>query len=183
VLAKRHGVRHSRPNVHKLLAVGLVLLAVYPAFAQQQERKLIDRILKPDLTLQNDAQNKKFKADKTSVNKRKTVGTYYLEQKPTSKKYSNTRDVSTANFDSRSFNTGNKTSAQQLSQRQVATSTYTASSANGVTGSPDQNKTKTGQPYSGNRRFAEQGKSQKSLKRKNRPMTIDEVRELLNKNK
>src|SRR6476659_1045780 len=28
--------------------------------AQDQERKLMDRLLKPDMTLQNDAQNKKF---------------------------------------------------------------------------------------------------------------------------
>jgi len=28
--------------------------------AQDQEKKLVDRLLKPDMTLQNDAQNKKF---------------------------------------------------------------------------------------------------------------------------
>lgn len=168
--------------MHKLLAVGLVLLTVCPARAQDQERKLIDRILKPDTTLQNDAQNKKFKADKTSVDKRATVGTYYLEQKRAGKKFSNARNVSTTNFDSGSFNAGNKTNAQQLSQ-QAATSAYATNSANGIAGARDQNKAETGRTYSGNRAFDDRGKSQKSLNRKNRPMTIDEVRELLNKNK
>ena len=169
--------------MNKLLAVGVLLLTLCPARAQEQERKLIDRIMKPDTTLQNDAQNKKFKADKTSVDKRATVGTYYLEQKPTSKKFSSTRNLSTTNFDSRSFNPGNKTNAQQLSQQRAATSAYTTNSANGIAGAHDQNKAETGRAYSGNRAFDDRGKSQKSLTRKNQPMTIDEVRELLNKNK
>ena len=169
--------------MHKLLAVGLLLLTVCPARAQDQERKLIDRIMKPDMKLQNDAQNKKFKSDKTSVDKHATVGTYYLEQKPTSKKFSNTRNASTTSFDSRSFNAGNKTNAQQLSQQQAATTVYSTNSANGIAGVRDQNKTDSGHAYSGNRAFDDRGKSQKSLNRKNRPMTIDEVRELLNKNK
>jgi hypothetical protein len=169
--------------VNKLLAVGVLLLALCPARAQEQERKLIDRIMKPDTTLQNDAQNKKFKADGKSVDKRATVGTFYLEQKPTAKKFSNTRDVSTTNFNSRSFNAGNKANAQQLSQQQAATSTYNTTLANGVGPARDQTKSEKGRAYSGNRPFVDKGKSQKSLDRKNRPMTIDEVRELLNKNK
>jgi hypothetical protein len=36
--------------------------------------------------------------------------------------------------------------------------------------------------FAGNRPFLEKGKSQKSLERKNPPMNIDQVRELLNKN-
>ncbi|PYL50891.1 MAG: hypothetical protein DMF32_02865 [Verrucomicrobia bacterium] len=39
--------------------------------AQDQEKKLLDRLLKPDMTLQNDAQNKKFSGDgSVSINKR-----------------------------------------------------------------------------------------------------------------
>jgi hypothetical protein len=39
------------------------------------------------------------------------------------------------------------------------------------------------QSYSGNRPFLAQGKSQKALQRKNPPLTIEQVRELLNKDK
>jgi len=37
--------------------------------------------------------------------------------------------------------------------------------------------------FAGNRPFLGQGKSQKALHAQDRPLTIDEVRELLNKNK
>jgi hypothetical protein len=37
--------------------------------------------------------------------------------------------------------------------------------------------------FGGNRPFLGQGKSQKALHSQDRPLTIDEVRELLNKNK
>jgi len=37
--------------------------------------------------------------------------------------------------------------------------------------------------YAGNRPFLDKGKSQKSLSAQNKPLTIEQVRELLNKNK
>jgi hypothetical protein len=37
--------------------------------------------------------------------------------------------------------------------------------------------------FAGNRPFLDQGKSQKALSRQNPPLTIEQVRELLNKNK
>ena len=54
--------------------------------AQDQEKKLLDRLLKPDMALQNDAQNKKFVGDgSASINKRAHVGRFYVHQKPSSK--------------------------------------------------------------------------------------------------
>src|SRR4030095_12663409 len=48
---------------------------------QDQERKLMDRLLKPDMTLQNEAQNKKFIGDgSASINQRATVGSFYAQQ-------------------------------------------------------------------------------------------------------
>ncbi len=40
-----------------------------------------------------------------------------------------------------------------------------------------------GREFAGNRPFLDEGKSQKSLNHQEAPMTIDQVRELLNKNK
>jgi hypothetical protein len=40
-----------------------------------------------------------------------------------------------------------------------------------------------GSEFTGKRPFLDKGKSPKSLERKNTPMTIEQVRELLNKNK
>src|SRR5207302_8409092 len=60
-------LRHPR-TVRKSVTAWLLLLAALPcARGQDQERKLLDRILKPDMSLQNEAQNKKFIADGAST--------------------------------------------------------------------------------------------------------------------
>src|SRR5436853_4051629 len=59
----------------------LVLIVLSCVHAQEQESKLVDRLLRPDTTLRNNAQNKKFIADGASINKRATVGTFYVQEK------------------------------------------------------------------------------------------------------
>jgi hypothetical protein len=55
----------------KLLTVSVLLVAAASCLrAQDQERKLVDRLLRPDMTLRNTEQKKKFIADGTSINKR-----------------------------------------------------------------------------------------------------------------
>jgi hypothetical protein len=152
---------------------------------QDQERKLVDRLLKPDMTLKNDAQNKKFIADGSSpINKRATVGTFYVHQKTHSKKFSGTRDFSTSQFYSQTYHGGRK-AYEASSQRSVANirSAYANQTARGVRDAPQSGKKVTSRGYAGSRPFLDEGKSQKSLNQHNAPLTIDQVRELLNKNK
>jgi hypothetical protein len=52
-----------------------------------------------------------------------------------------------------------------------------------VSNAPQSGKKVASGAYAGNRPFLDEGKSQKSLSRKNEPLTIEQVRELLNKNK
>jgi hypothetical protein len=68
--------------VGKSLAVCMVLaVLICCARGQDQERKLVDRLLKPDMAMQNDAQNKKFTGDNTaSINKQARVGSFYIHQ-------------------------------------------------------------------------------------------------------
>jgi hypothetical protein len=47
----------------------------------------------------------------------------------------------------------------------------------------DSNRIAQSGEFAGERPFLDKGKSQKSLSQPSKPMTIDEVRELLNKNK
>src|SRR5437016_530736 len=69
------------PSVRKSIAVCLCFVTTLScAFAQDQEKKLVDRLLKPDMSLQNEAQNKKFIADGASTNKRANVGTFYVQK-------------------------------------------------------------------------------------------------------
>src|SRR2546430_10256947 len=80
-------LRHPR-TVRKPVAACLLLLAALSCVrGQDQERKLVDRLLKPDMGLQNEAQNKKFIADGASTNKRANVGTFYIQKRSTSKSF------------------------------------------------------------------------------------------------
>lgn len=172
--------------MRKSAGVLIILIAVLcSASAQDQEKKLLDRLLKPDMTLQNDAQNKKFMGDRSSpVNKRATVGSFYVHQKTHSKNFSGTRDFSTTQFYSKTYHSGRK--APEASSQQVianAHSSYANQTARGVREAPQSGKKVASRDYAGNRPFLGEGKSQKSLNQQNAPLTIDQVRELLNKSK
>jgi len=182
---KQHSFRQPRV-VRTSFAVWTLLTAVLCcSHAQDQEKKLVDRLLKPDMTLQNDAQNKKFIGDgSTSINKRASVGTFYVHQKPRSKNFSGTRDFSTTQFYSQTYRSG-RTASEVSSQQTLVTSksTYSSRAARGVRDAPQSGKKVASRAYAGNRPFLDEGKSQKSLNRQNEPLTIEQVRELLNKNK
>ena len=168
----------------RLLILFLIAIPLCFAHAQQQERKLAERLMEPDMKLGNDAQNKKFTADKTSVNKKANVNAFYVQQRQNSKQFSGNRQYSAREFNSRNFEQGDQPVARNISSQKAADWTYSASGKTADTkAARDQNKTQTSRDYAGNRPYLEKGKSQKSLSRKNGPMTIDEVRELLNKNK
>lgn len=153
--------------------------------AQDQEKKLLDRLLKPDMNLQNEAQNKKFTGDgSASLKKRATVGTFYVHQKPHSKNFSGTRDFSTTQFYSQTYHGGRN--AYESSPRHTtlnARSAFANQTARGVRDAPQSGKKVASREFAGNRPFLDEGKSQKSLSKQNEPLTIDQVRELLNKSK
>ena len=170
----------------RLFAVCIVLAAVLCTVrAQDQEKKLVDRLLKPDMTLQNDAQNKKFTGDgSVSINKRANVGSFYVHQKPRAKNFSGTRDFATSQFYSKTYH-GGRSAFEVSSQQTTANSrfAYANQTARGVRDAPQSGKKVASRAYSGTRPFLDEGQSQKSLNQQNAPLTIDQVRELLNKNK
>jgi hypothetical protein len=152
--------------------------------AQEQERKLMDRLLRPDMELHNDAQNKKFIADGTSINKRATVGTFYVQKKSNSKSFWGIGNFFTRQFNSQPFYSGRgvfNTSSQQPTGN--SQSAYANQTAPGARDAPQSGKKVAARAYADNRPFLDEGKAQKSLNRQNAPLTIDQVRELLNKNK
>ena len=163
----------------------LLTAALCCVHAQDQEKKLVDRLLKPDMTLQNDAQNKKFVGDgSASINKRANVGSFCVHQKPRSKSFSGTRNFSTTQFYSQAYSV--KRTAHEVSFQQAfanSKAAYANQTASGVGNAPQSDKKVASRAYAGNRPFLDEGKSQKSLNRQNEPLTIEQVRELLNKNK
>ena len=136
------------------------------------------------MTLGNSAQNKKFNADRVSINKQATVGTFHVQEKTNSKTFSGAREFSTRQLNSQSFR-GSRSASGISSQQAIGNprSAYGARTARGVRDAPESDKKVASRSYAENRPFLDQGKSQKSLNRQNAPMTIEQVRELLNKNK
>ena len=151
--------------------------------AQEQENKLVDRLLRPDMTLQNNAQKKKFVAAGAPLVRHATVREFYWQEKTNTKKFSNTRELSSQQYNSQSFHS-NKDSAN-LNTKTIHKSdlSFTTQTATGVRAAVNVDKKVSGRKYAENRPFLDRGKSQKAFSQQNRPLTIDEVRELLNKNK
>jgi hypothetical protein len=171
--------------MEKLQAISVSLLIALSCLrAQDQEHKLVDRLLRPDMTLQNSEQNKKFIADGTSIDKKARAGTFYVEKKSNSKTFSGTRELSTQQFNSRPFH-GSRNKFENSSKQAMGNSqsAYPTQSARGPREASQSDKKVVSRAYAGNRPFLDQGKSQKSLNQQNAPLTIDQVRELLNKNK
>ena len=174
----------SPPNVRRLFVMAFLVLLSRIGFAQDQERKLIDRLLRPDMELKNDAQNKKFIADRTSVQKQVNVGTFYVEQKSKPKAFIGTRELSAPKYGTTHFASegrqANPTSPNEIPSAQQQIPPKSTTDSHTV---HDATRSARGGAFAGERPFLDQGKSQKSLNQKNEPLTIDEIRELLNKNK
>jgi hypothetical protein len=151
--------------------------------AQDQERKLVDRLLRPDTTLQNTAQSRKVAAAAATVDSRGTVGTFYLQPRSREKNFVVTRDFSARTFASRSFHDGSRTNISSPKHIANSQTAYPTSSVPELPSAYDTKKSIAGQNFSDQRTFLDQGKSQKALSRQNPPLTIEQVRELLNKNK
>lgn len=166
------------------VAFCLFLLFRPEVFSQDQEHKLVDRLIRPNTELQNEAQNKKFLADRKSINKKATIGTFYVQKKSNSKEFAGSRDFSAWQFNAQSFH-GDKWQANALSRNQIVNShtNYSTRSTTGLRGAHDAKKLVAGGRFAGERPFLDEGKSQKALSAHNTPLTIEEVRELLNKNK
>ena len=135
------------------------------------------------MTLQNSAQNKKVIATSAVIDSRGTVGTFYLQSKSREKSFAETRDFSTRALPSRFFHDGNRTNIS--SPKHVVDSQRTYPTSPGVEVPPfhDGEKRIDGRSFADQRPFLDQGKSQKALNHQNPPLTIEQVRELLNKNK
>jgi hypothetical protein len=162
-----------------------LVVSVSVARGQEQEHKLSQRLLEPNMELQNDAQGKKFAADHGGpMNKQARVGAFYVQKKKSTKPFTATRDIATGEFRSSNFR-GAKEAASAKPGREIVNAHRNVATGNVRDVRPVRDSTKIvdSREYSGKRTFLERGKSQKSLDRQNPPLTIDQVRELLNKNK
>lgn len=163
-----------------------LLLCAHVSQAQQQERKLEDRIMRPDTTLGSREQNKSFgnyKTFQSAGSDRAAVRDFYFTQKYSPKSYQ-TKDFATKNHWAGDF----KYATNEANTK----GRYTIpNSAKGYETKPMEVKDarERGKNYAAGAyatdSFKADGKTQKILDAKyanQKPKTIDEVRDLLNKN-
>jgi hypothetical protein len=152
--------------------------------AQEQERKLIDRILRPNLALQNAAQNKQFVPESTAPNKKVATRTAHIPENALSKKYRADREFSAREFAARHFRDGDAAASVNRHPRLAKHANIdSVTTALALRNSPDNGRTVATSEFAGKRPFLGRGKSQKELSKHDTPLTIEQVRELLNKNK
>ena len=139
------------------------------------------------MSLANSAQNKKFVAsDGLLTDKKFTTGTFNIREAPKLKRFSGQWQFSARGFSAKTFSGGNTAanlwtrSAIPHAQTQYETETVAATS---LYKAHDSGKSMQVRDFPGTRPFLVQGKSQKALSQQDKPLTIDQVRELLNKNK
>ena len=143
----------------------------------------MDRLLKPDMSLQNSVGEKQFVARGSTTTKQARTKEFYVRERKPEKSFF------TRLFGTKNFNT--KNARDQEMQASIATRTriakvdtpYTTAAYRDVETARESDKAVEVSEYGGTRPFLIQGKSQKALSQKDRPLSIDEVRELLNKNK
>ena len=169
----------------RMIVVSMALLAVASAAsAQEQEGKLVDRILKPNMSLVNSAQNKQFGATEFSAAKRAPVKSFSTPERSPEKSFAAGRAFSAREFTVRSSRDGDSTAnIPTRSQFAKTDMVYVASAADGARVAPESGRSLAVASFAGNRPFLGQGKSQKALSARDTPLTIEQVRELLNKNK
>ena len=168
-----------------MIVASMTLLAsIVATSAQEQEGKLVDRILKPNMSLVNSAQNKQFRTAGASVAKRAPSKSFNTANKSLAKPFPGERAFSARQLATRPFQAGDATA--NISTRSELTKTdmvYVASAADGTRVTPENGNSLAVTSFAGNRPFLGRGKSQKALSARDTPLTIEQVRELLNKNK
>ncbi|MDQ6808534.1 MAG: hypothetical protein M3Z64_03790 [Verrucomicrobiota bacterium] len=151
---------------------------------QEQENKLIDRLLKPNMTLANSAQTKRFGVAREPTTKRASVRPFVIRQTQQFSQPAPAREFPTGQFEARQFR-ATDASAHVSSHSSYARNLggFTTVSAPLRSAADDSDRRAGTHEFAPNRPFLGHGKSQKSLSAQNAPMTIEQVRELLNRNK
>src|SRR5205823_12170620 len=128
------------------------------------------------MRLQTNDLNMKFRVDNTLIDKLAHVSAFQSQKKSNSRNSSGTRHFSVQPFGDQSSNRAQAKTANISSRTAVPDARYTTPSPKELSQVHDASKRKKTNDFSGNRPFLEEGKSQKSLSRKNPPLTIEQVR-------
>jgi hypothetical protein len=167
-----------------IVASMMLLAGVSAASAQEQERKLVDRILRPNMSLVNSEQSKQFGTFGTYPAKRAQLKSFYTPDRSLGKSFAAGRIFSSRQFAARNFQV--RDTAVNISPRSQITKTDTihvAAASDGTRVASENSSSLAAAPFAGSRPFRGRGKSQEALSARDTPLTLEQVRELLNKNK
>ena len=170
--------------MRKAIALLLFGFGLSTAHAQEQERRLVDRLLQPDMTLQNSAQSKGFSTRIHAFDKQAEGHSFFVTKAARTRDYPVQRQFSAKEFAAHHFRDGEATSTMQTRAQRVKT--FAVEDGTGtlvVRDMPGGSKRIASTDFAGSRQFLDKGKSQKTLSQHGTPLTIEQVRELLNKNK
>ena len=166
-----------------LLALAFLGIIAPHGRAQEQQRKLIDRLLRRNLALQNDAQGKSFVTSGAQVGKQMSVRPFPVGKRELTKSFQSDAVVPTKDFTTRDFHVRDtQLNSAALAWRSNARAQYRTGPAWALGTAPESGKSVTASEFR-TRSFTGRGKSQKALSQQDTPLTIEQVRELLNKNK
>jgi hypothetical protein len=168
--------------VRIFIALSLLACAA-PIFAQEQEGKLMDRLLRPNVNMQNAAQNKHFTVGGNQIGKQAVVTPFHFQKKSPTKTFIGAGEVGVTNFAMRQFRDGKGTARVSKSAPFTKTASATSKSLSGTSAAMGTSHAIATRDFASSRTFLDQGKSQKALSQQDKPLTIEQVRELLNKNK
>ncbi|HEX4666717.1 MAG TPA: hypothetical protein VH207_08950 [Chthoniobacterales bacterium] len=166
--------------------IALLCLTIFSGFAQaqEQEKKLVDRLLRPDMSLANSAQNKQFvAAEGTFVDRKFEAKTFYAVDQHLAKPFGGLKDFFARAFGTRKFLQSNAAAETKANAKKAFANTqFPTSESSLVRTSNEASKKAEVHEYAENKPFLAQGTRQKILSQQDHPLTIDEIRELLNKN-
>ena len=160
------------------------LLGIATASAQEQDRKLLDRLLKPDMSLSNKEQDKQFTAGGATIDKKARTKSFYVQDRRAEKQFVTGRfSHKTVRHQFVALSAAGRRTFLRTSDRGIWTSA-TQLPVIAMFGRLRKATLRSRRLRSAARVHSScRGKSQKALSQQDKPLTIDQVRELLNKNK
>jgi hypothetical protein len=167
-----------------MIVASMALLAVVSGTcAQEQERKLVDRILKPNMSLMNSAEKKQFVAPEISVSPRVQPKSFHPSNNSRAKSFATGRVVSPREFPAGNFRPRKATAVIPERSQVTKNDLVYIAHADGARVAPESSSNLAAPSFPGSRPYPGRGKNQKALTDRDTPLTIEQVRELLNKNK
>lgn len=172
-------------RVRLLILLLCLTVCVGSARGQVQEGKLVDRLLRPNVTLANSSQDKKFTAaGGTSVDKKFVAKSFYSGAEPSTRSFWGVKNFFARDFGTKKFARGDATAnARSNAETAYATTQFETKKSDLIRTSAEEKKTAKVREYAESRPFLGHGTRQKILSQQDHPLTIDEIRELLNRNK